>query len=327
MSALIMESVSAPAVATSEALWGGVGIGSMFVGGLYVLGNRRLVACHWNRDHPQVIMDRIRAVFITCVVVACLLSWLFLQRGVVTRVATRLLQSSTTHQPASELDALLAIFGLHWLAPARRMLMATTWPLLHTMLLFLGPLVVRWQDYRERMANYDADEHPSYGHTHRWRIRLRNYVVGPLSEEFVFRACLGALFAQTALSTTSIVFLSSWLFGLAHVHHAWEMYAKTRTQKNALRIALARTGFQLAYCTVFGSYVMLLFLRTGHLIGPILSHAFCNIMGLPDCSRLRTADGRWDIGMLTVHLLGVLLFIMTASTLLDASLYHSIYWH
>jgi hypothetical protein len=78
------------AFSTSEALLGGFAIGSLFVGSLYALGNRRLIACHWNRNHPQVIMDRIRAVLVTCVVVAALLCWLFFRRGVLTsaRAAT-----------------------------------------------------------------------------------------------------------------------------------------------------------------------------------------------------------------------------------------------
>ncbi|KAI8053966.1 hypothetical protein BDF22DRAFT_682264 [Syncephalis plumigaleata] len=288
MSTVIMESIPVASFTTTEALLGGITIGSVFVGGLYALGNRRLVACHWNRDHPQVIMDRIRAVFISCGLVAVVLGWLFLRRGVVTRMIIPVQQSSTTSTSVTELDVLLHIYGLNWLAPLKRMLMVTIYPLLHTMLLFLGPLVVHWQDYRDDRNN--PVERPIYIDSNRWRIRLRNYVVGPISEEFVFRACLGALFMHANFSITSTVLISSWIFGLAHVHHAWEMYARTRTQKNALKIALARTGFQLVYCTVFGSYVMLLFLRTG----PILSHAFCNIMGLPDCSRLRTEDGHWE---------------------------------
>jgi hypothetical protein len=91
-----MESVHVAAFTTTEALLGGVTIGSVFVGGLYALGNRRLVACHWNRDHPQVIMDRIRAVFISCGLVAVVLSWLFLRRGVVTHMTIPVQQSITT---------------------------------------------------------------------------------------------------------------------------------------------------------------------------------------------------------------------------------------
>ncbi|KAI9598327.1 hypothetical protein BDF19DRAFT_230359 [Syncephalis fuscata] len=310
---------SAPLVAfsTFEALWGGFAIGGLFVGSLYALGNRRLVACHWNRDHPKVIMDRLRAVLITCVVVAAVLSWLCMQRGVVDR-------TMNLTRDSNKLNSILYLFGLHWLSPLSRIFIATIFPLLHTMLLFLGPLVVNWQDYCKE-SEYKPPYTP-YVDANRWRIRLRNYVIGPICEEFVFRACLALLLAHTSFSTTSIVLLSSWIFGLAHVHHAWEMYARTRTQKNALKLALVRTGFQLGYCTIFGSYVMLLFLRTGHLIGPILSHVFCNIMGLPDCSRLRHSDGRWNLVILGAHLLGILLFVTTASTLLDASLYRSIYW-
>jgi hypothetical protein len=39
--------------------------------------------------------------------------------------------------------------------------------------------------------------------------------------------------------------------------------------------------FQLVYTTLFGWYASYLFLRTGSILPPILSHIFCNIMGLP----------------------------------------------
>ena len=41
------------------------------------------------------------------------------------------------------------------------------------------------------------------------------------------------------------------------------------------------TVFQLAYTSVFGFHAAFLFLRTGSVLPPILSHIFCNIMGFP----------------------------------------------
>jgi len=38
--------------------------------------------------------------------------------------------------------------------------------------------------------------------------------------------------------------------------------------------------FQLSYTTLFGWYASYLFLRTGSVIPPLLSHVFCNIMGI-----------------------------------------------
>lgn len=40
--------------------------------------------------------------------------------------------------------------------------------------------------------------------------------------------------------------------------------------------------FQLTYTSLFGFHCSYLFLRTGSVIPPILSHVFCNLMGFPD---------------------------------------------
>ncbi|XP_052621791.1 CAAX prenyl protease 2 [Lactuca sativa] len=40
-------------------------------------------------------------------------------------------------------------------------------------------------------------------------------------------------------------------------------------------------GFQLGYTVIFGLYASFLFVRTGHIAAPLVSHVFCNFMGLP----------------------------------------------
>lgn len=52
----------------------------------------------------------------------------------------------------------------------------------------------------------------------------------------------------------------------------------------ALKNALLTSSFQFVYTTLFGWYASYLFLKTGHLAPPVLSHSFCNIMGFPDFS-------------------------------------------
>jgi hypothetical protein len=60
----------------SEALFASFSMVSLFVGSLYLLGNRNLVRYHWNRDHPQVIVDRLRAIsLVTILLPFCL--WIF----------------------------------------------------------------------------------------------------------------------------------------------------------------------------------------------------------------------------------------------------------
>jgi hypothetical protein len=73
------------------------------------------------------------------------------------------------------LEVALQLLGIGWL-PYKRMLAAALLPLLHSMLLFLGPLFVGCQDYQYALGAKSA-AHPPYVDVNQWRIKLRNYVV------------------------------------------------------------------------------------------------------------------------------------------------------
>ncbi|KAI5664776.1 hypothetical protein M9H77_24099 [Catharanthus roseus] len=113
----------------------------------------------------------------------------------------------------------------------------------------------------------------------------RNYVVAPLTEELVFRACMIPLLLCGGFSAYTAVFLCPIFFSLAHLNHFWELY--TKKNRNFVKASMA-VGFQLGYTVVFGSYASFLFVRTGHLSGPLISHIFCNYMGIPVIFSRRT---------------------------------------
>lgn len=50
----------------------------------------------------------------------------------------------------------------------------------------------------------------------------------------------------------------------------------------ALKRGILQAALQATYTAVFGWYASFLFLRTGSLLGPTLSHALCNVYGLPN---------------------------------------------
>lgn len=106
----------------------------------------------------------------------------------------------------------------------------------------------------------------------------RNLIVAPLTEELVFRACMIPLLFCGGLSTYTAMFLCPILFSLAHLNHLLEHYAQMNF--SLLKAAVA-VGFQLGYTVVFGSYASFVFIRTGHLIAPLVCHIFCNYMGIP----------------------------------------------
>ncbi|KAJ1939517.1 CAAX prenyl protease [Kickxella alabastrina] len=131
---------------------------------------------------------------------------------------------------------------------------------------------------------------------------LRNYVVGPVTEELVFRTCVVSLWAVSpGVSTNKTVFLSPLVFGIAHVHHAW-----AHRQSSGVWL---RTLFQIAYTTVFGWFAASLFIKTGSVAGPVCAHVFCNIMGVPDLGRIGEYMGWRRVAVWAVFLCGLLGFI------------------
>ncbi|KAL3628218.1 hypothetical protein CASFOL_027264 [Castilleja foliolosa] len=125
----------------------------------------------------------------------------------------------------------------------------------------------------------------------------RNYVVAPVTEELVFRACMIPLLLCGGFSTYTVIFLSPIFFSLAHLNHLMELCL----QKNcSLLKACQVVGFQLGYTVIFGAYASFLFVRTGHLAAPLIAHIFCNFMGLPVIFSRRSGDSKccicsWDV--------------------------------
>ncbi|XP_016436921.1 CAAX prenyl protease 2 isoform X1 [Nicotiana tabacum] len=150
----------------------------------------------------------------------------------------------------------------------------------------------------------------------------RNYLVAPLTEELVFRACMIPLLLCGGFSTYTVVFLCPIFFSLAHLNHLLEYAQRSGSWPKAFAVV----GFQLGYTVIFGSYASFLFVRTGHLTAPLVAHIFCNYMGIPIIISRRT-------GMVTVAsvagLLGFLwlLFPLTTPHLYNAITDNCMCWH
>ena len=146
--------------------------------------------------------------------------------------------------------SLLQWFGL-W-AP-ERVGAAVFAPLLLTVILFLGPLVMAWIEECDTPWQLRLRQ---MVHAHRDVRSLRNLLIGPLAEEWVFRACMCSLLYGAGIRDGTNVFISGTLFGLAHVHHVYDAGA-----------SLAVVGVQFTYTSLFGAYSSYLFLRTGPIYG------------------------------------------------------------
>ena len=86
-----------------------------------------------------------------------------------------------------------------------------------TMLLFLGPLVMAWLDSGQRLSLRDLIAGSQLAADLRDpRARLlvvRNLLIGPLAEEWVFRACMCPLLFGAGFSDAGNVFTSAVIFG------------------------------------------------------------------------------------------------------------------
>lgn len=154
------------------------------------------------------------------------------------------------------------------------------WPLIITATIFLGPIVDeilnrRWltglSRWRENRPNI-------------W-IFLRNWLVGPLMEEIVFR-CINCTLLSNDFPTHYNVIISGLLFGAAHFHPQIMQHVFMDMERQLLVDSLV----QFLYTSAFGMYVATIFMKTRSLWPATAVHIFCNVMGLPSSDIVR---GKW----------------------------------
>ncbi|KAJ2137035.1 CAAX prenyl protease [Coemansia sp. RSA 678] len=229
----------------------------MYVASIYLfmaLFPTPLATIH-DRDHPHIMKQRMRGVSLATLV--------------------SLAATSIVLWQSSDVRHIVSQLGLDPRAAVPSVIVA----LVLMCVLFLGPLVT---SHLEGGCGWDVLKRAP---SSLWNqpVYLRNYVVGPVTEELVFRSCVVALWSASNLSTTMCVFVSPVIFGVAHVHRAASLYVKG----DALGQILLSTLVQLVYTTLFGWIAAGLFVRTKSVMGPIVAHVFCNLQGLPDFAKAR----------------------------------------
>ncbi|CAO1625025.1 unnamed protein product [Parajaminaea phylloscopi] len=327
-----------------------------YVGGFYLSRTIR----HLRKDDPRVMRSRLKvASIVTALGTAA--TGLVLWKS----------QSGNTH-PAIKVPQLLLALGLPlpWSVPTflsssllplhpspwqlltNHLLPVLLYPLGLTMLLFAGPLYVEYLDGslplpfsggRRSKVVSDEDKRASspVAKIRNWLASwwnmygLRNFVVGPLTEELIWRSCVLSVsaFAKNA-STGAPSSSRAWLilgtplyFGIAHLHHAREVYISRGKTREAAKFAGLQATVQLAYTTVFGWYANWLWLRTGNVLAPLVSHVFCNIMGLPNPWAAAREHPQRRTAIFATHLLGIAMFASCLQPMTRPSLFGgSLYW-
>lgn len=117
---------------------------------------------------------------------------------------------------------------------------------------------------------------------------IRNYLFAPLTEEFFYTSMLMntylSLYPNEKLTYKILIWRTPLFFGLAHMHHAYEMYQQGTS---SLPTICMNTIIQTIYTTLFGSLTNYAFLRTGgNLWSCVVLHSLCNYFGFPESSRL-----------------------------------------
>ena len=109
-------------------------------------------------------------------------------------------------------------------------------------------------------------------------VVIRAYLFAPVVEEWVFRSCMVSTLLRFGFSTSRVVFLAPFYFGVAHLHHGYRMVTKEGV---ALRRAILVVIVQFTYTSLFGAYATFVFCQTRSFYAIALQHSICNYMGFP----------------------------------------------
>ncbi len=250
------------------ALLASLGLSCLFVVSLYVVDQGL------SRNHPITVRRRLLAIVGVCF---CSPFYLWL----------------CSDNQVKDGQSMSELLGVHTL---EGLLNALIFPVLLVLVLYAGPIVQCVSDGEnpfEHIANERGD------------LIVRNYIIAPFAEEFVFRACMMPLLLPT-LGPQWTILCSPLFFGLAHVHHLLDWFR--RKDGTLFLNAILSILLQVVYTSVFGVFSAFLFYQTGQLASPVVSHILCNTLGLPPFETLGVHSHRTMVA--AVYVIGLCGFIL-----------------
>lgn len=209
----------------------------------------------------------------------------------------------------------------------------------------------------------------SYTRMYSSTVLFRNLLFAPITEEVVYRAVIIATLCVTSIATVQqptqegeestllvingidginygtplpwvlsrpvpMALFSTLFFGVAHAHHLVEKISNG----TPVPAAMVSTIVQLTYTSIFGFIAAILFMRTGNIYCPIISHQICNLVGLPNLGFLQS-NGRGSQSneyaclyeyrhiLMFLHAAGLVLFTFLLLPLTEGLAEVSLYWH
>eukprot|EP00026_Physarum_polycephalum_P010988 Phypoly_transcript_11177.p1 GENE.Phypoly_transcript_11177~~Phypoly_transcript_11177.p1 ORF type:complete len:276 (+),score=32.03 Phypoly_transcript_11177:273-1100(+) len=250
----------------------------VYVGSLYIWGK---AAFQQSRDMPTQIKRRSISVSVASVASILYVRYIYF---------------------SAHANIFWRLIGFH----THALLPALFWPPLLTAILFAGPLLQSFFD------GFDMLEYQPGLQT------FRNLVVGPITEEIVFRACMCPVLLAGGFSPTTTILIVPLFFGIAHLHHIMQHLNTGANLTNAIFTVV----FQLGYTTIFGIYSAYIFVRTGHILPAIIAHAFCNYMGFPHFGDIPVHPKRNILA--AAYVLGLLAFFYFLPSFHDPHYYGSV---
>ncbi|XP_015787808.1 CAAX prenyl protease 2 [Tetranychus urticae] len=155
-----------------------------------------------------------------------------------------------------------------------------------TLILFIGPIIDAYREGTlfalEIDEGWNADALPPFFTV------LRAYLVGPFTEEYLYRFLMINVLIQ-CFTTSSSILISSGLFSISHINHYIERLITGSDTVDWLVLAV-----HLLQTFVFACYAGCIFIRAKSVLSLFLIHSFCNWMGAPRVDRI-FADKRLTI--------------------------------
>lgn len=142
-----------------------------------------------------------------------------------------------------------------------------------TVSLFIGPMFQYYFSFENRYK-YAKDKKVF------WRTFFRETYqdlrpLPPIIEEILYRYCNGNMWESAGISQLKIIFISPFLFGIAHFHHFFE--STSPWKKKLLKVLI-----QVCFTSLFGFWTTFCWVKTHGLLTCIILHQFCNYMQFPN---------------------------------------------
>ncbi|KAG2733685.1 hypothetical protein G9P44_003210 [Scheffersomyces stipitis] len=210
-----------------------------------------------DRNEPHVIRYRFRRITVLCIVLVLALPWI------------------VQDEKYSYMDIIRQLGLCPGLSHSMNVwtdIINIVYSFVLIIVLFVGPIFLYLVQPHELQDDFINNFTTIHG--------IRDHIFAPITEELIYR---GVILAITQ------AWYTPYLFGVAHIHHAYHLYKYKGIQ---LSMVLFNSAFQFVYTSLFGILANHIYIKYNYnLWCPIVVHMMCNLMGFPS---LVPEDGEWQ---------------------------------